>query len=217
MRPGSYTLLLVALAVRFLAELIGLCNGLFGAAVHEALLITLVLAAVHASTGRPGAALVRWAGLAAILARGLAHLPDLPLEVELLCAGISAAFLVLATTVLLLHLLRSRNVDADLLVGTLCIYLLIGTVWAFAYQLLQATSGPFTTHFLVPGGGLASAQDLDYFSFVTLTTLGYGDIQPLSAAARGMAVAEAVVGQFYLAVLVARLLGLHLAAARHRT
>ncbi len=55
-----------------------------------------------------------------------------------------------------------------------------------------------------------------YFSFVTLTTLGYGDITPVSSGARSLAVVEALCGQLYLAVIVARLIGMHLTAATKR-
>ena len=56
-----------------------------------------------------------------------------------------------------------------------------------------------------------------YYSFVTMTTLGYGDIVPVSSAARGLATLQAVVGQLYLAVLVARLVGLYVAESASRT
>ena len=68
---------------------------------------------------------------------------------------------------------------------------------------------------LVAGQAFAHGMSLTdgiYFSFVTLATLGYGDITPITPIARGLAVFEAIVGQFYLAVLVARLVGLRAAA-----
>ena len=62
---------------------------------------------------------------------------------------------------------------------------------------------------------MSTVRDLFYFSYVTLTTLGYGDIGPVSPAARALAITEAIVGQLYLVVLVAGLVGMHLSPRRN--
>src|SRR4029453_9042775 len=110
------------------------------------------------------------------------------------------------------YVLRSGRVTTDKIFAAVCVYLLIGFAWTFAYALLEEiASGSFAA---VPEMGrndpVARVQRLRYFSFVTLTTVGYGDILPRSLAARTMAVLEAVMGQIYLTVLVARLVGLHI-------
>jgi hypothetical protein len=110
------------------------------------------------------------------------------------------------------YVLRSGRVTTDKIFAAVCVYLLIGFAWTFAYALLEEIApGSFAA---VPEMGrndhVARVQRLRYFSFVTLTTVGYGDILPRSPAARTMAVLEAVMGQIYLAVLVARLVGLHI-------
>jgi voltage-gated potassium channel len=111
------------------------------------------------------------------------------------------------------YVLRPGRVTGDKIYAAICVYLLAGYAWAFVYALL---------HELQPGSfsGLAEVEDyavrvmqMRYFSFVTLTTLGYGDIIPRSPAARTFATLEAVMGQIYLAVLVARLVGLHIVHA----
>jgi hypothetical protein len=109
--------------------------------------------------------------------------------------------------------LRAGRITADKIYGALCVYLLIGFAWAFAYAILdQLQPGSFS----VPeeSGGtaeyVASVMRMRYFSFVTLTTVGFGDILPRSSAARTFATLEAIMGQIYLAVLVARLVGLHI-------
>jgi len=91
----------------------------------------------------------------------------------------------------------------------------MGYAWAFAYSLLLemqpnafTTSTPFTA-----GDYIDRVNQLRYFSFVTLTTMGYGDIVPRSAGARTMASLEAVMGQFYLVALIGRLIGLHIAGS----
>ena len=83
-------------------------------------------------------------------------------------------------------------------------------MWAMLYGLVnifvpQSFSG------LEPGPLKEDMHDLMYFSIVTLTTLGYGDITPLSDVAKALASVQALVGQIYLTVLIARLVGLHIA------
>ena len=90
--------------------------------------------------------------------------------------------------------------------------MLVGYGWTFAYALLDETlPGSFATVTQIgPNDYIGRVMQLRYFSFMTLTTVGYGDVVPRSSAARTMAVLEAVMGQFYLAVLIARLVGLHI-------
>ena len=110
------------------------------------------------------------------------------------------------------YVLRSGSVTVDRIFAAICVYMLIGFAWTFSYALLEE---------MVPGsfGGLADisrndyvahVQQLRYFSFMTLTTVGYGDVVPRSPIARTIAALEAIMGQIYLTVLVARLVGLHI-------
>ena len=110
------------------------------------------------------------------------------------------------------YVLHTGRVTSDKIFAAICVYLLAGFVWTYAYALLDD---------LRPGSFVDSTEtgqidyvghvmQLRYFSFATLTTLGYGDILPRSSTARTMAVLEAVMGQIYLAVLIARLVGLHI-------
>jgi len=100
-----------------------------------------------------------------------------------------------------------------LLVGAVCVFLLIGVIWAIAYTLLELLApGSFAGQAAGPPAGWDSGWL--YFSFVTLTTLGYGDILPVSGLARTLAYMEAVVGQFYVAVLVASLVSAYVSAKK---
>jgi voltage-gated potassium channel Kch len=113
------------------------------------------------------------------------------------------------------YVLRSGRVTIERIFAAICVYMLIGSAWAFAYALLEEIApGSFAA---LPEAGrneyVARVQQLRYFSFMTLTTVGYGDVVPRSPAARTMAVLEAVMGQIYLAMLVARLVGLHIVHA----
>lgn len=117
---------------------------------------------------------------------------------------------------ILSSVLGGRRVTSETINGSLCVYLLMGVTGAFIYSLLESVSPgaiiPFKgepqheAHHHGPG----YAQML-YYSFVTLTTLGYGDLTPTLPLARSIAALQAVLGQFYLTVLVARLVGLHIA------
>ena len=98
-------------------------------------------------------------------------------------------------------------IDGNKILGAICLYLLLGLIWAVLYTLLQLElSGSFQAiqhnnqwYVLFP--------DFVYFSFVTMTTLGFGDIAPTLPIARFLVYLEAIVGQFYLAILVASLVG----------
>ena len=133
----------------------------------------------------------------------------------------SVCFLGYTIFVLLKYLFASERVTLNTICAALCVYLLIGLVWANVYS-LTAVIDPDAFAVNVADDAERETMRLDgvesiyplYFSLVTLTTLGYGDIVPVAAAARMLAAVEAVVGQLYLAVLVARLIGLHISQSR---
>ena len=119
-------------------------------------------------------------------------------------------FLVVAISFTMKQVAIGTDITANRLVGAICVYILLGVIWAMFYTLVNTISpGSFA--------GFSSTENLGwdsewlYFSFVTMTTLGYGDILPVSATARGLAYMQAVVGQFYIAVLVAGLVGAYVA------
>ena len=123
------------------------------------------------------------------------------------------AFLILG------EVLRADTITTDKIVGAVCAYLLIGATWAGAYafvDILEPGSFGFPDSGVsetVNAGQFTSGNFYSYFSYVTLTTLGYGDIRPIGHAARTLAWMEAAFGQIFLTVLVARLVSLHIAHA----
>jgi hypothetical protein len=86
--------------------------------------------------------------------------------------------------------------------GAIAAYLLLGLAWTYAYKLVEYLNPGSFTGSISESGGFSSWT---YFSFVTLATLGYGDISPVHPVARSLATAEAITGQLYLAILIARL------------
>jgi len=123
---------------------------------------------------------------------------------------VGAAFLGFAGFVVVRAVLREDRVTLDTLLGGVLVYFLIGLMFALLFAALLALS-PEALRFEVADAG-DSFEAMLYYSYVTLTTLGYGDIVPRSEVARMLAAGEATVGQLYLAVLIARLVGLHISA-----
>ena len=114
------------------------------------------------------------------------------------------------------YVLKTGPVTMDKIFAAVCVYLLIGFAWTFAYALVDALQpGSIAIHVVrTPDNYLLRQRALRYFSFMTLTTVGYGDIVPVSTAARSLAALEAITGQIYLTVLIARLVGLHIVHAQ---
>jgi hypothetical protein len=106
------------------------------------------------------------------------------------------------------------RVDLNVISSAIVVYMFIGFMWAGLYQILEHMDpGSFSVSQAIQEQGLDA--HFHYFSFVTLTTLGYGDITPVSHPARNFAVLEAFIGQVYLTVLVARLVGTYIAQSGH--
>jgi hypothetical protein len=125
--------------------------------------------------------------------------------------GLAVAFYFWAAALIVASLFRRRALSLDSVFGAICGYLLLGMAWGVLYSMLDTVwPGSFAV-----GDRLAEQVRAEhsriplftYYSFVTLTTVGYGDGTPLSTPARTCAWLEALTGQFYLAVLVAGLVG----------
>jgi len=127
-------------------------------------------------------------------------------ELEELRATAVLATLVPLCIVILRLVMRQGRVTRRRIQGAIAAYVLLGLTWSYAYALVAPWS---PSAFRGVDGGAAGAP-LIYFSFVTLTTLGYGDITPVDPAARSLAILEALTGQIYPAILLARLVSLEL-------
>ena len=111
--------------------------------------------------------------------------------------------------VLLNRIVHHPTVTSASISAALSVYLMLGVMWAQAYRLVEYfLPGSFTG--ITSTNAVELQGDLFYYSYVTLSTLGYGDVSPVSAPARSLAITEAVIGQLYLVVLVAGLVGMHL-------
>jgi voltage-gated potassium channel Kch len=152
-----------------------------------------------------------WAGaavlLAMIIADSVVQCANVPwADRFVIVADIAyAIFLVVFLRYLTQFLFNEKKVTDDSIKGGICTYLLLGVTWGLVYRILLFFD---PKAFLFEG---VSAPGLFYFSYVTLTTVGYGDIVPATHFAQTLAFLEAVTGQMFIAIFIARLMGLHIA------
>ncbi len=174
-------------------------------------LLIVILAAVAEVSDRRN--VFRWAillGTPAFILQGLTIAGVHGLQIPGLV--LTVIFFVFILVVLFQHILHSKVVEAEILYGAVSCYLLISYVWAFLYQLLYVLE---PAAFSYGANEALTGYDFFYFSFITMTTLGYGDITPAMDYAKSLAIIEAIVGVFYTALVVARLVSLY--GARSRT
>lgn len=155
--------------------------------------------------------------VAAIAMRGINFISESKLILTL-SQLLSVLFLVYTVVIILTYLFKSKRVTTSTIHASLCGYLIMGVLWASLYTLIEIFEpGSFSFSFVDEnnGGFMQFGSEHSfyalYYSLVTLTTLGYGDIVPATAPARMFAAIEAVMGQIYIAVIVARLVGIQVA------
>ena len=199
-----YTLLFTLGASPILAAFHFSTNGL------QILLMFSLLAALLGVPGEGWRALLM---VAAAIAVGVRAAPTATIG-----SGLAAGALVVACAIALLaavsalrFAMSSAAVDAEHIYAALSVYLLAGLVFGVVHWGMEHTwPGSLVEAGAAGGGDAFSLSTAIYYSFVTLATLGYGDVVPRSEMARGVAVLEAIGGQLYVAVLVARLVGARL-------
>jgi hypothetical protein len=120
--------------------------------------------------------------------------------------GFTVALFVFIIRLMLQKIFRAQVVTLDTIGYALCTYVLLGTLWTLFYAPLAVVNPDAFSQPVADPDGHAGAS-LIYFSFVTLTTLGYGDISPVSPLARSLAILQALTGTLFLAVLISRLVG----------
>ncbi len=214
MKPPRYSAveLLVALGLLFVSA--PFIEDLPHGNTIEVVLLTAVMASAVLAVGRTrrtfaGALLL---GIPALASRWMDHLrPDLIPPLFSFVAAI--AFFLYVVAHLLRFILRAPRVDANVLCAGLSGYLLLGLLWMPAYVLVARLN---PAAFVLTAGADAGAP-MDgfhafYFSFITLCTVGYGDVTPVSKVARMLAVTEAITGLFYVTVLISRLVAVYSSA-----
>jgi hypothetical protein len=179
------------------------------------LALSLVTAAVTSATRRYQA----WVGVlmtCAIVASSL--MPDdfMGLNGAVISPALGVVYWTV-TAILILRRIATRTarITADTINGAVCVYLLLGLGWSHAYALLEAVQpGSFTIAAEMAETTGHAFQRFIGYSFVTLTTLGYGNVVPLTPRGESLAIAEAIAGQLYITVLLARFVAMEIAARR---
>jgi hypothetical protein len=130
----------------------------------------------------------------------------------LVSASLLTSFYVFTAAVILGFVLRTTDVNQDTLWGAVCVYLFLGGIFHMVFVVIETMQpGSFLSNATCASGAGLASSDLVYHSFVTLTTLGYGDIVPVAPLARTLSMAEAIVGVMYLAIIISRLVGFYIA------
>jgi hypothetical protein len=145
--------------------------------------------------------------------------PDSPVAnvVPVVLGGVFMAYLIWK---ILRDIFHGHRISSEQIYGSVCAYLLIGFLFASIYGFIALVDSEAFALNDALGGELRSLDGaygtgvFTYFSFVTMSTLGYGDISPVSSAARSFAWIQAVIGQLYLAITIAALVGIHISRSR---
>jgi hypothetical protein len=186
-----------------------------GDVIVSILLSLVLLSAVLAVADRKRVFLIAVVlAIPAIAGRWISHFrPDLVPPPVFLTAGLVLIAFVVAN--LLRFVLRAPSVNVEVLCASISAYLMLGLLWTVAYWLVdQLTPGAFAFGTNVERQSIRGFNAF-YFSFVTLSTVGYGDITPVSKVARMLAAMEAMTGLLYVAVLIARLVSLYSTPKSH--
>lgn len=204
---GRFLALLVSITLVF--AVVPFLEGFVGLRILLDVFLSLMLLSgiQAASQNRRSVLISAMLSLPMFLSMWVSHFIVLP-QLRLVGYAFGTLFLSYTAVLILQYIFRVREVTRDVIHGALVVYLLMGMLWGFLYALLE---GLQPGSFDIPLGLLEENRFVHiYYSFITLTTLGFGDMTPLSAPACSLSLLEAVFGQLYLAVLVARLVGLYI-------
>jgi hypothetical protein len=133
---------------------------------------------------------------------------------EILGTTLGIVFFVFVIAMILSFIFIQDEVTGDLIAGAAVVYLLMAIIWTYVYRLIEMIHpGSFT---IAESQSLLTSSPFLYYSFVTMSTLGYGDIFPVSTAAKSCAILEALIGQLYLVIMVAWLVGVHISQSMEK-
>jgi ion channel len=211
--PALTALLVLELCAVFLAAPLAAKGLPIARAVNDTLVLAVLVIVVTLSH-RLGAIILILLGLAVIAASFLLSGEWSPVATTVLHRGGDILAFSALTWVVAHAVYAPGRITFHRLQGAVVLYLNLATIFASAYGLIWELSPDAFANLLVGVGGLEEVATMLYFSLTTLTTTGYGDIVAVDPLARSLANLEAVLGQFYLAITVARLVTLELAGRR---
>jgi Ion channel len=209
--PGRFRLLLLSLLLYLVGTAAATGEGTGGRLVELVLLgVTIVVAVVELRV--PGQRRIAWIAFAtAVILSGAMDLTIQFRHLPAITSGVVALFAGFVVWFAYESVMRAHRSVGDRIVGAICVYVLLGLAWASVYETLDGVAPgsfrfPADTGWATPG-----PLRYRYFSFVTLATLGYGDVTPVTIVAGTLASIEAIAGQLYIGITVARLVALSLA------
>lgn len=208
-RDNFLWLLIALVALLFSSALFGQLFDGAGARLVNLSLTTTLLVAVWSLDHRRKRRLSRFGISIVLLAIAIGDILLMSAKLNAITLILILLFLCCTIVIAARQILFTGEVDGNKIVGAIVIYLLIGLSWAFAYLLVEQLF-PGSINGLGHDNWQDNLHTVIYYSYVTLTALGYGDITPAMPLSRFLAYTEAVVGQFYLAILVASLIGARL-------
>lgn len=165
-----------------------------------------LMSGLHAISGQPRQLRFSLLLVSTIIIFSALHYLLPILAVDKIKLGLGAIFLVHMLIMIWTHIEMENEVTIDLIMAAACAYILLGMIWAYAYYFLESFHpGSFS----IFENSTDDLVDFNYYSFVTLTTVGYGDILAITRSARALSIFEAIAGQLYLAIMISRLVGMH--------
>lgn len=209
-RDAGMTVLLAMLAVMiFVVPLFISSFGDTGRTLVEVFFVLLLLSGAWAIAEHRGAALVVAALAVAAAALAWMPMPFSSATTALVHQVAAIVAVILLAIMVAVRVFSAGRITTDRIMGAVALYLLIGVIWGNAYEIVAQIEPRAFAGTVDPASGVARWF---YFSFVTLTTVGYGDITPVARAAQVLAIAEALIGQLYPAIILARLVTLQTSA-----
>jgi len=206
---GMTALLLMLAVTIFVAPFVAAPFGDAGRALLELFFVLVLLSGAWAiADHRKIATLLAVLGVGALAIAWL-PIPSLAAVKPLVHQVATLLAAILLAVMVGIRVFSSGRITTDRIMGAVALYLLLGVAWGNAYEIVaHLDAAAFEGSAAVSGG----VERWFYFSFVTLTTVGYGDITPVARVARVLAIGEAMVGQLYPAIVLARLVTLQAAS-----
>jgi len=176
--------------------------------IADIFLYLALMSGLYAMSEQAGQLRFSWILISVVMVMGLLqHILQNP-ELEKIRLGLTVVYLLQIMVMIWTYIEKEKKnqVKIDLIMAAACTYILIGMIWAYAYFFVESYH---PGSFKLPENLGTELSSFNYYSFVTLTTVGYGDIQALTRPARTLSILEAIIGQLYLVIMISRLVGLH--------
>jgi hypothetical protein len=217
---SALTTFLALMASAFVLLPFFIQNEILGALLRLSIQILLIGLVLRLNVGRRLVAFVIGVAVLDAIADWTAALHEMP-PLTLVRLVLALTFFGTAAALIGQEIWRAQRVETEAILGAVAVYCLLGLCWGLAFSIVEFAEPGSFHNVCEPRLGdvgcqatLADFPRLYYFSFVTLTTLGYGDVVPLTRVAEGVVTMASVSGQLFLAIMIGRVVGMHIAQQR---